>query len=140
MTTIALLDDDPDEYLLLSDAFAILKIPVDLVQFLRFPELMRYLAQANALPDMLLLDVDMPGLNGLDVLRLLKSEPRISMMPIVMHSGTSDPAIIDTCFKGGATAFLKKAGNMQTRLHHLCILLSWNTQVIFSLPSALMMS
>lgn len=134
MKTIILLDDDPDEQLLLWDAFAILRIPVELIQFLTFPELTRYLAQASDLPDMLLLDINMPGPGGVEILKLLKSEERYSTLQVVMHSSMSDPKIIDECFKAGATAFLKKTGDMKTRLYHLCILMSWNTQTIFNLP------
>jgi CheY-like chemotaxis protein len=140
MKIIALLDDDPDEYLLLADAFAVLNIPVYLVQFLTFAELTRYLAQAPNLPEMLLLDVNMPGVTGVAVLRSLKAEERYAGLQVVMHSSTCDPEIIDECFKAGAMAFMKKASNMQIRLHHLCILLTWSTHEIFTLPSANLLS
>ena len=44
------------------------------------------------LPDLVLLDVDMPDLSGFDVCRQLKSDPTLSMIPVVFVSGWDDTA------------------------------------------------
>ena len=59
----------------------------------------------------LLLDVDMPGLDGHSVCRRLRSEPRLAGVPIVMVTGHEDAEAIDDAFRAGATDFIAKPVN-----------------------------
>jgi diguanylate cyclase (GGDEF)-like protein len=58
-----------------------------------------------------LLDVDMPGLDGHAVCRRLRAEPRFANVPIVMVTGHEDSAAIDLAFNAGATDFIAKPVN-----------------------------
>jgi diguanylate cyclase (GGDEF)-like protein len=58
-----------------------------------------------------LLDVDMPGLDGYAVCRRLRAEPRFANVPIVMVTGHEDSAAIDLAFAAGATDFISKPVN-----------------------------
>ncbi len=58
-----------------------------------------------------LLDVDMPGLDGYAVCRRLRAEPRLANVPIVMVTGHEDSAAIDLAFAAGATDFISKPVN-----------------------------
>ncbi len=58
-----------------------------------------------------LLDVDMPGLDGYAVCRRLRAEPRFANVPIVMVTGHEDSAAIDLAFEAGATDFIAKPVN-----------------------------
>ena len=58
-----------------------------------------------------LLDVDMPGLDGYAVCRRLRAEPRLANVPIVMVTGHEDAAAIDLAFAAGATDFIAKPVN-----------------------------
>src|SRR5580658_5961436 len=58
-----------------------------------------------------LLDVDMPGLDGYAVCRRLRAEPRFANVPIVMVTGHEDAAAIDLAFDAGATDFIAKPVN-----------------------------
>ena len=42
-------------------------------------------------PDLILLDVDMPGLSGLDVCRVLKDDAKLCMVPVIFLSGSGGP-------------------------------------------------
>ena len=48
-----------------------------------------FLERAPALPDLLLLDVMMPGMTGLDVLRRLGEDPRWSALPVILITAAS---------------------------------------------------
>ncbi len=61
--------------------------------------------------DIVLLDVDMPGLDGYAVCRRLRAEPRFTNLPIVMVTGHEDAAAIDRAFAAGATDFISKPVN-----------------------------
>jgi diguanylate cyclase (GGDEF)-like protein len=58
-----------------------------------------------------LLDVDMPGLNGYEVCRRLRAEPRFAVVPIVMVTGHEDAEAIRLAFEAGATDFISKPVN-----------------------------
>lgn len=58
-----------------------------------------------------LLDVDMPGLDGYAVCRRLRAEPRFANIPIVMVTGHEDSQAIGLAFEAGATDFISKPVN-----------------------------
>lgn len=58
-----------------------------------------------------LLDVDMPGLNGNEVCRRLRADPRFRSVPIVMVTGHQDSDAIRRAFEAGATDFISKPVN-----------------------------
>jgi diguanylate cyclase (GGDEF)-like protein len=58
-----------------------------------------------------LLDVDMPGLDGYEVCRRLRAESRFATVPIVMVTGHEDSAAIGRAFDAGATDFISKPVN-----------------------------
>ena len=58
-----------------------------------------------------LLDVDMPGMDGYTVCRRLRAEPRFATVPIVMVTGHEDSGAISRAFEAGATDFISKPVN-----------------------------
>ena len=58
--------------------------------------------------DCILLDVEMPGMNGIDLCELLRSTPVYSETPILMVTRMGDKSSIDRAFKAGATDYLNK--------------------------------
>jgi CheY-like chemotaxis protein len=65
-------------------------------------------AARRFLPDLLLLDVGMPVMNGIDVLRSLKRYPSASALVTVMLTGSSDPAHVAACAALGAVDYILK--------------------------------
>ncbi|HYW06090.1 MAG TPA: diguanylate cyclase [Longimicrobium sp.] len=63
---------------------------------------------ATSLPDLLLLDVMMPGMGGLEVLRHLRMEPRWTDVPVVLITATNDGALPVSALRDGAVDFLTK--------------------------------
>ncbi len=58
--------------------------------------------------DLVLMDVQMPGLGGLETTRRLKSLPHLAAVPVVMISGGSDDKIVAQCLQAGAVDFVIK--------------------------------
>ena len=56
-------------------------------------------------PDVLLMDVHIGGVNGLDILRQVRKEPGLADLPVVMYSGMN---LEYECAQAGASAFLLK--------------------------------
>lgn len=61
--------------------------------------------------DLLLLDLMMPGINGLDVLRELKSDPHTAALPVVMISALDETETAVRCIEAGAEDYLAKPPN-----------------------------
>jgi diguanylate cyclase (GGDEF)-like protein len=70
-----------------------------------------------------LLDVDMPGMDGYAVCRRLRAEARFATVPIVMVTGHEDSAAISLAFDAGATDFISKPVNWALLPHRLAYIL-----------------
>jgi diguanylate cyclase (GGDEF)-like protein len=73
-------------------------------------------------PDAVLLDVNMPGINGYDICRRLRNLPNGDLMPIVMLTGMDDYESIEKAYEAGATDFVSKPVSwvlMQHRLRYM---------------------
>lgn len=59
-------------------------------------------------PDLLLLDIDMPGVSGLELCRAVRNDPRWSSLPVLVLTGAADPAIAESIFAAGADDYVAK--------------------------------
>jgi signal transduction histidine kinase len=59
-------------------------------------------------PDIVLMDIDMPVMNGLDAIRLLRESPEMKGLPIIAVTAMAGIANQHACMSAGASAFLEK--------------------------------
>ncbi|WP_332775469.1 response regulator [Polaromonas sp.] len=59
-------------------------------------------------PAFILLDLKLPKLSGLDVLRSVRSNPLTALVPVVMLTSSSEQSDIIACYKSGANGFVRK--------------------------------
>jgi CheY-like chemotaxis protein len=62
---------------------------------------------ANA-PCVLLLDIKMPRVDGIEVLRRMKADRRTATVPIIMLTTTDDPRDIQRCYELGCSVYITK--------------------------------
>jgi CheY-like chemotaxis protein len=66
------------------------------------------LFQGSAADAVLLLDINMPRVDGIDVLRRLKADPRTAKVPTIMLTTTDDPREIERCYQLGCNVYITK--------------------------------
>lgn len=59
-------------------------------------------------PDLILMDVDLVGMDGFDVTRIIKSRPELSKLPILLMSPRSDRKLFAFAIQAGAADFVRK--------------------------------
>jgi CheY-like chemotaxis protein len=63
------------------------------------------------MPDVIVLDIMMPELSGIEVLKVLKSDPEYKKIPILMLTTASEISTIKECLEEGATGYIIKGGS-----------------------------
>lgn len=59
-------------------------------------------------PSFVLLDMKLPKLSGLDVLRSLRADPLTALVPVIMLSSSSEQSDMLACYQSGANSFVRK--------------------------------
>jgi CheY-like chemotaxis protein len=66
------------------------------------------LALREAVPDVVFLDINMPGVSGFELLGFVVREPRLSKVPVIVVTSDDQPQTREQALHGGATDFLLK--------------------------------
>lgn len=64
-------------------------------------------------PVLLLLDIKMPRVDGVEVLRQVKSDPKTALIPVIMLTTTDDPREIQRCYELGCSVYITKPVDYQ---------------------------
>jgi len=62
---------------------------------------------------LVLLDIRMPRVDGVEVLRQLKADPRTALIPVIMLTTTDDPREIQRCYELGCSVYITKPVDYQ---------------------------
>ena len=69
--------------------------------------------------DLLLVDLEMPRMDGFELLARLRADPATAHLPIIVETGREDVDAIDRAFRAGATAFVTKPMNWRLLSYQL---------------------
>ena len=116
---ILLIDDSEDDtqlaravfdYLGLSNGLRTLDSAAEALDYLRRAG--KYAAGGHPRPDLVLLDLNMPGMDGLQLLRTLKADPELKRIPVIMLTSSTAPEDINRSFESGAASYLSKPSSI----------------------------
>ena len=111
---IVLADDDEDDRLFFTDAFDELKIATKVNTYNDGVELMNYLNHKDALmPNVLFLDLNMPRKSGLECLKEIKSNKKMTNIAIAIYSTSASEEDIENTFVLGANIYIKKPNDFK---------------------------
>jgi len=116
--TILLVDDDADCRYLIRDAISECKVSNEVHEVCNGQEAIDFLFRRGAYaqaprPGLIFLDIEMPGIDGLETLRQIKSNPGLSDIPIVMMTGVCAEAQMQTAARLGANSYTLKPANAE---------------------------
>lgn len=116
--TLVIADDDRDDQALLKEAIGELSRDISIHSVYDGVQLLRYLRACAVLPDLILLDMNMPNMNGLECMAEIRADKKLSRLPVVFLSTSSDPADILKGYDCGANLFFSKP-NSFAGIRHL---------------------
>ncbi|MDR6764342.1 CheY-like chemotaxis protein [Flavobacterium sp. 2755] len=106
---IYLADDDEDDRVLFLDALQDLNLSVDLLQASDGQQLLNALYDAEHLPEVIFLDINMPGKNGFDCLTEIRNaQGDLKKVKVIMFSTSSSPSNIKLSDELGADFYAVK--------------------------------
>lgn len=108
---ILMVDDDAEDRLLLKDVFDELGYS-DCIHFEENGEqaitYLQQCADGESLPRLIVLDLNMPRLNGRQTLKYIKSQPRFRDITVMIYSTSLNPIERDECLALGAHSYIVK--------------------------------
>ena len=107
--TILLAEDNMSNILILSDYLE--KFNYRIVQALDGKEAIE--KADEFLPDLILMDIQMPVMDGLEAIRNLRQDPRFSQTPIMALTALAMPGDLERCLEAGATDYITKPVKMK---------------------------
>lgn len=63
---------------------------------------------AIAVPSLIVMELVLPGMNGIDLLTRIRKEPSLVKMPVLVQTSIPDIKVQDRCYEAGCTLYLKK--------------------------------
>ena len=108
---VLLVEDNPDDVLMIREAFEQSLTPVQLYVVSNGERAIRFVRRTDAdapRPSLIMLDLNLPIRNGLDVLAELKSDTDFLSIPIVVLTTSQAPDDIQRCYSLHANAYIIK--------------------------------
>lgn len=107
--TILIIDDNPDDVEIARRILARMDRELRVETAPRGEAALELLRSETALPELILLDLKMPGMSGFDTLREIRADGRIKHIPVVIVTSSSLEADEKESYEAGADGFLQKA-------------------------------
>ncbi len=120
--TILLVEDNPDDRELMKLAFAQGEITHNLIVVSDGIEALDYLhkqaSNSNSgvakdlslagMPSLIILDLNLPKINGIEVLRRIRADPRTRLLPVIIISSSTEPQDLIDSYINGCNSYIRK--------------------------------
>ncbi len=115
LKSIILVEDNLADVKLTEYALKSLGERPQLIHFFGGAEMLQYLATAD-MEDIavVVIDLNMPEMNGLDLLRIFQGDARLINMPVLVFSSSDDPKDMQNCYDNGASGYVVKPAGLES--------------------------
>jgi DNA-binding response OmpR family regulator len=110
---IVLIEDDADDVELLQDALDSHNIQYELTLLKDGSAAAGYCEKADTLPDIIVMDFNLPKIHGRDVVKLIRCREKFANVPILILSTSSSQEDIKYAYKTGADKYLIKPATIE---------------------------
>jgi CheY-like chemotaxis protein len=107
--TILIVDDNRDGIMLTEMALSMLDMDIRTESVTTGERALEFLRTAPRLPAMILLDMKMPGIDGIETLRRIRADRHLKDIPVIMATFSTSESDIEAAREAGATGFVPRA-------------------------------
>lgn len=111
---IYLVDDDPDDRYFIRQALLQARQGMKVIEATSGFELLTLIQQQRPpYATLILMDMNMPKMSGVETVQAMRSNPNFPLIPVVMISTTTNPVFIKSAFDAGVAGFLPKPASIK---------------------------
>jgi len=127
---ILLVEDDIVDAMTVERALGDLEIPNQLIHKINGEEALEYLrSDSNETPCVILMDLNMPKMNGLELLRLIKADETLKEISVIVLTTSSEEQDVDESFKLGVAGYMVKPVDYKEFLEKIRVIDSYCTLI-----------
>jgi len=106
---ILLVEDNEGDVLLAKEALKFIGSGSNIIPVNNGESLFEYFnVRKNDTPDVIILDLNLPGMNGTEILKILKTDPETENIPVIVFSTSNNQNDIDRCYELKADEYITK--------------------------------
>jgi CheY-like chemotaxis protein len=121
------IEDDQEDRLFFQDVIKSVNPSIDFEAVSSCDEAL-FKLKTGRRPDLIFLDITMPLKSGQDCLRLIKANPLLSAIPVIIYSASNDKRDIKECMELGASEYMVKPNDFETLCYRLKLILNSSRQ------------
>ncbi len=131
---ILLIEDDTIELMKLNRAMLSLNMNHEVTEATNGEEALELLLNEKYYPDIILLDLNMPKINGIEFLEILKNNESIKFIPTIILTTSSNEKDLLACFNLGISGYILKPLKYDEYIEKINLLLSyWSANELIKL-------
>jgi two-component system, response regulator len=116
---ILLVDDSPNDVTLIKSALISTNLAINIIEAEDGEEALDYLYKRGKFVNhsnddliFILLDIKMPMMNGIEILKIIRSDASFNKIPVIILTSSLDSVDMQACYDNGANSFVVKPVNM----------------------------
>jgi len=122
---ILLIEDDAIEIMKLNRAVSTLISEPEIIEANNGEDALNILKERNIIPNIILLDLNMPKINGIEFLRILKDDEELKHIPTIILTTSDNKKDLLACYEIGIAGYITKPLKYQDYVTRIDVLLSY---------------